>query len=204
MNRAHRPIHLDLPGSAEVERRLVHGAGTLIPVIYLVGLVTWRQLRWIVGIGLIVALLLEAIRLLVGLDWVVFDRLTRGYEESNLAGYALYLIGIAVVAIGFSPSIAVPAILMLTIGDPIVGLLGSNELRTVKRPLALASMFVISFLLAVPFVTVIAAVVGGTVAMMADGIKPVIAGHVIDDNLTIPIGTAIAMYATQTIGFAGF
>ena len=106
--------------SGELERRLVHAAGTVIPAPYLAGLLTWEQTRWVVGAGLVAALALEGLRLSVGVDWIIFERLTRRYEESHLAGYALYLVGI-VVALGFEPAVSIPAILMLTVADPIAG-----------------------------------------------------------------------------------
>ncbi len=48
--------------------------------------------------ALVVVCVLEAVRLTTGLDWVVYDRLTREYEQDNPAGYALYIVGIAIVA----------------------------------------------------------------------------------------------------------
>lgn len=188
---------IDLPPSGEVMRRLIHSAGTAIPAAYLTNLVTWEQVQAATVAGVVAALLLELVRLLIGLEWVVFDRLTRGYEESNLAGYALYLIGLATVAVTFDPRIAVPAMLMLTIGDPIIGLLGSNELRTVKRPVVLVAMFIISFILAIPLVTIPVGIAGASVSTVADGVKPTVNGHVIDDNLTIPLGAATAMHLVR-------
>ncbi len=43
--------------------------------------------------GAVVVCVLEAVRLSTGLDWVVYDRLTREYEQDNVAGYALYTSG---------------------------------------------------------------------------------------------------------------
>jgi dolichol kinase len=60
-------------------------------------------------------------------------------------------------------------------------------------------MFLVCFALAVPFLTavlplpigVVAAAVGAAGATLADGVKPVVAGYVIDDNLTIPPAAAV-------------
>lgn len=180
--------------SGEVKRRVVHSAGTAVPAAYLLGFLTWDQTRLVLGLAVVVGLVLEGLRLTVGLDWAIFDRLTRGYESSNLAGYALYLLGAAGAAFAFEPSVAVPAILMLTIADPISGLLGSDELKPVKSPHVLAVTYGVCLGLAVPFVPVAAAAAGAAAATVADGIKPVIAGYVIDDNVTIPIGAAVVMF----------
>lgn len=179
---------------AEVQRRLVHASGTGVPGLYLLDIATWRQVAWLALGCAVVALVLEAIRLFVGLDWSIYDRLTREYEQDNLAGYALYMIGMAVVAWTFDPQVAVPAILMLTIGDPISGLLGSGELRDTKRSHVLVVMFAVCLVLAVPFVWLPAAILGAAAATFADGVKPVIAGYVIDDNITIPVLSAGAMF----------
>jgi dolichol kinase len=180
----------------EVARRLVHASGTLVPVTYLLlAPVTWTVVRAFLVVGTVAAFVLETVRLLVGLDWVVFDRLTREYEQDNPAGYALYAVGMCAVALAFEPRIAIPAMLMLTIADPISGLLSSGELKTAKQTFVLLVTFGVSTFLASPFVPPLAAVLGGLAATLADGVKPVVAGHVVDDNLTIPVGAGVAMYA---------
>ncbi|EMA55053.1 MULTISPECIES: hypothetical protein [Halococcus] len=188
---------------SEVGRRAVHVSGTLLPVAYLADFVTYRQFRWLILAGAVVALCLEAIRLLVGLDWRLYDALTREYEQDNIAGYALYMIGATAVAFAFEPRVALPAILMLTIADPISGLLGSGELRTAKEASVLAITFLICFAIAIPFVPAVPAVLGGIAATIADGVKPVVRGYVIDDNLTIPIAAAAAIEAGLVVGIEG-
>ncbi len=180
--------------SGEVKRRLVHVSGTGLPALYLLGLLTWEQLRWLLLLGSAVALVLEIIRLLVGLDWQIYDELTRSYEQDNLAGYALYFFGMTATAWVFEPRIAIPAMLMLTIADPISGLIGSGELG-VKAVHTLLVTFAVCVLIAsVLGLPLPAAILGAVAATLADGVKPVIAGYVIDDNLTIPIGAAVAIF----------
>ncbi|WP_415379556.1 dolichol kinase [Halosimplex sp. TS25] len=179
----------------EIVRRLVHASGTAVPLSYLlVAEITWRHIQVLLVAGLMVAFVLEVIRLIVGLDWRIYEKLTREYEQDNLAGYFLAVFGMTVVALVFEPEIAVPALLMLTIADPVSGLLGSGELRTAKDVSVLLVTFAVATLLAVPFVPPVAAVLGGVAATVADGIKPVIRGYVIDDNLTIPVAGAVAMF----------
>ena len=184
----------------EIARRLVHASGTGLPALYVLGWATWFQVAVLFALGAGVALVLEAVRLYVGIEWVVYDHLTREYEQENLAGYALYFISSTVVAFAVDPQIAVPAILMLTIGDPISGVLGSGELKKSKEAFVLLVMFGVCTALASPFVPPLAAVLGGVAATLADGFKPVIATYVIDDNLTIPPAAAIAMTVGLQIG----
>lgn len=194
----------------EVARRAVHASGATIPLAYVLGqrsdlyTVPWHDVRLLLVGGILLALALEAVRLLVGLEWVVFEKLTRHYEQDNLAGYALYVIGGGVAGLLFPAQVAVPAMLMLTLGDPVSGLLGSGELRTVKQPRVLATMFVVCAALAWPFLPLAAVVAAALAATLADGVKPRVRGYVVDDNLTIPLAASLAAWlalvATGEIG----
>ncbi|MFT4891716.1 MAG: dolichol kinase [Halobacteriales archaeon] len=171
----------------EVARRLVHASGAIVPLSWAFDVLAWPQVRILLIAGSILALALEFARIVIGVEWIVYDVLTREYEENNLAGYALYVLGGSIAGLLFRPEIAVPAMLMLTIGDPVSGLLGSDELRTVKRPHVLATMFVVSLALAWSFLPPVPAGAAALAATLADGVKPVVATYVVDDNLSIPL-----------------
>jgi dolichol kinase len=179
---------------SEVKRRLVHVAGTGYPAIFLLGLVDYDQLRALLVVSSVVALVLEAIRLFVGLEWRIFDELTREYEQDNLAGYALYMFGMTAAALAFQPKVAIPAMLMLTIADPISGLVGSGELGVKATHTLLLTFGVCALIASLSGLPALVAFLGALAATLADGAKPVIAGYVVDDNLTIPIGAAVAMH----------
>lgn len=179
---------------SEVKRRLVHVAGTGYPALFLLDLVSYGQLRLLLVASSVVALALEVLRLFVGLDWRVFDELTREYEQENVAGYALYLFGMTAAALAFEPRVAVPAMLMLTIADPISGLASSGELGVKATHTLLLTFGVCMLITSLSGLPVVAAVVGALAATLADGMKPVVAGYVVDDNLTIPVGSAVAMW----------
>ena len=184
----------------EVARRLVHVTGAAVPLGYLLGggLMSWRVVQLFLAVALVLVVLLEFLRLSVGLDWAIYERLTREYEQNNPAGYALYIVGMAAVAgavsVGLPVDVAVSAMLMLAIGDPISGLLGSTDAGSVKQLWVLLVMFGVCTLLAAPFVSTAAAVLGGVAATFADGVKPRVAGYVVDDNFSIPVFGAIAMW----------
>ncbi|SDJ67006.1 Dolichol kinase [Halovenus aranensis] len=181
--------------AGELARRLVHASGSVLPLVYLTNVGTWPQTQALFVTGAAVALALEALRHTGRIDWRIYDYLIREYEADNVAAYALYMLSSAAVVLLFEPSIAVPAVFMLTVGDPISGLVAGNDFRRVKRPRALAAMFLTSAALAAPFhpETLLAVVLGGVGATVADGYKPVIRTYVIDDNLTIPPVGAAAM-----------
>ena len=192
--------------SLELGRRLVHASGATIPGAYLLdrhvletGLVTWRVVQAVAVAGLLATAVLEFLRLSGTLEHPIYDRLTREYEQDKVAGYALYVLSGTAVVLVFEPQIAVPALFMLTLGDPVSGLLSTGELRTVKRPRVLAGMFLVSLALAYPFVGAVAAVAGALGAMLADGVKPTVGDYVVDDNLTIPIAASIPMWVVLAV-----
>jgi dolichol kinase len=173
-----------------------------LPLLYLLGFVTWQQFGWVMlGLSAVVSVL-EALRLFVGLDWQIYDELTRAYEQTNVAGYALYIFSMTAVTLVFSPAVAIPGMLMLAIGDPVSGLLGTTrEAGERKRVTTLAAMFLVCLGLAAPFLVPaaglfvggVAAVAGALGATLADGVKPVVAGYVVDDNLSIPPTACVAI-----------
>ncbi|WP_254840281.1 dolichol kinase [Natronomonas marina] len=192
--------------SLELGRRLVHASGAVIPGAYLLdehvlgtGLVTWRVVQAVAVAGLVATAALEAARLSGALEHPIYDRLTREYEQDKVAGYALYVLSGTVVVLLFDPRIAVPALFMLMLGDPVSGILSTGELRTIKRPRVLVGMFLVSLVLAYPFVGPVAAVAGALGAMLADGVKPTVGDYVVDDNLTIPIAAAIPMWVALAV-----
>jgi dolichol kinase len=181
----------------ELRRRAVHASGSVLPLAYLldaelgVGLLTWERLRWLLVLGTLCVAVLELLRLTGRVEWRIFDALTREYEQDNVAGYALYAVGMTVAAWAFRPEVALAAMFMLTVGDPVSGLLSSGALS--KKGPVLAVMFAVCGLIALPLVAPRAALAGAFAATVADGFKPVVAGYVIDDNLTIPVGGGAAM-----------
>ncbi|MGM0604134.1 MAG: dolichol kinase [Halobacteriota archaeon] len=185
----------------ELGRRAVHASGVGIPLVYLLGLATWVQVRYLLCFVTAIVFALEFLRLVVGLNHAIYDRLTREYERDSIAGYALYMVGLSAVGLVFTPTVAIPGMLMLTIGDPISGALGSNGPHEHKSARVWVAMFVVCFGLAAPIVV---GAVGGTIAIVAaaagalggtiaDCVKPIVGGVAIDDNLTIPTAAAIAI-----------
>jgi len=191
----------------EIGRRLVHASGAVVPGAYVLdarllesGLLTWSAVQAFAAVGLLVAAGLEIARLYGGLEHAIYDRLTREYEHDTVAGYALYALGVTITVFAFEPTVAVPAFFMLTLGDQVSGMLSTGELRPIARPRVLIGMFVVCLLLAFPFVPLLAAVAGALGATVADGVKPMMWGYVVDDNLTIPLFAAAAMQAALALG----
>lgn len=184
---------------SELGRRFVHVSGSVIPLAALAG-VEWFIVKWVVLLGAATALVLEVLRLTGTVEWWLFDRLTRDYEWRSIAGYAWYAIGFAVVAWAFDPLIAIAAMLMLSVGDPVSGLMATGK-TGVKRAPVLAATFGVCLSIAVLLeITLLAAVVGATVATLADGVTLKIGDRYIDDNIAIPVGAGTAMWLVVTFG----
>jgi len=189
---------------SEYGRRAIHASGVGMPVTYLLDILTWIELRYFMLVVTGIVFTLEFLRLVVGLTHRLYDEITRPYEQHAVAGYALYMLSMTTVAVLFGPSVTIPAMLMLILGDPISGELGNNAADEHKRPAVVAATFGVCWLLAVPFtvagstlgVGVAAAVVGAAFGAVADGIKPVVRGVAVDDNLTIPPVAAVGIAAT--------
>lgn len=185
----------------ELKRRLVHSSGSGLVVLYLLadyvelGL-TWSRFRVLMLVLAVGTLGLEFLRLRVGLDWSIYDTLTREYEQDQLAGYGLYMISMTVVVLLFQPKIALPAMLMLALGDPVSGAVSDDTLKRIKSAKVLVTMFVVSAIIATPFLyeqplAVVAAAFG---AAVADGVTLKIGDYIVDDNLTIPIYAGVLAY----------
>lgn len=189
----------------ELKRRLVHASGAGPPLLYLashslpaVPAVAWAHLGYFyVALSLLVVVL-EVGRLGGWFDWWIYDRLTREYERENLAAYALFVFSSTVVVLVFEDYVALPAVLILALVDPVSGYLGGSELQDVKRTSVLLVTFGFSVLIASFFVGPIPAVLGGAAATLADGVKPAVRGYVLDDDLTMAPAAAIAMAAGTT------
>ena len=184
---------------SELGRRLVHVSGTTIPVLYLLEVLRWTQVKYLLLAAAVIALVLEGLRLSGHLDVWVYQRFTRDYEQERVAGYALALVGAAITGWLFEPFVAVPALLMLTIADPVSGVL-SRDTLAIKQGFVLLATFgiclAIASLLRVPFWPALA---GAGAATLADGVKPSVGGRVLDDNLTIPVFAAVAMQVVLVV-----
>jgi len=185
---------------SELDRRLVHASGAVVPGAFLAGVVPWAAVRWFLVAASVLAAVLEVLRLYGHVSWWVYDRLTREYEQENVAGYALYTFSWTATAWLFDPAIAVPAMLMLAFGDPASGLLSRGGGLEMKAGWVLLATFgiclAIASLLDVPLIP---AVAGALAATLADGATPVVRGYVVDDNASIPLGAAVAMWAVLAV-----
>lgn len=193
----------------EVRRKLIHLTGLSVPLsILILGRIYTAAL---IALALAVALLIEAGRLTgrVRLPAV------REQEQAKVAGYIYYIFGSLITVIIFQPMIAVAAMLMLSLGDAVSGLVGSVlENSNVRgctdgwrvKPLPIvAGMFLAclaigylsSGITRLPFQVYLAGAVGAT---LADAVAIVFCHRGLDDNLTIPLFAGALMSAALLVG----
>jgi len=184
---------------SEVGRRLVHASGAVLPGAFLAGLLSWEAVRWLLVVGAVCTVVLEALRLSGYVSWWIFDALTRDYEQDNPAGYALYELSWTATAWLFAPSPRRardadararrprqwPALPRGTRRQAGVGAARdvrhlSGHRQPARRPAR-------------------GGVAGALVATFADGATPVVRGYVIDDNATIPLGAGAAMWVVLAV-----
>jgi dolichol kinase len=194
----------------ELHRKAVHAAGSLIPIAYYF---TDKQTT-IIGLAIINAILLivEWQRLAgkIRLPEIVL----RPHEKEQVGAYIYFQIAALISVIFFEKTIAVAAILMLSLGDTASGLSGallnegnvrhSRKKFTVK-PLPIVSvMFAVSVLIGFIMVRLPLAhdmkyhsffsyVAGALGATLGDAVPLRVQGKPIDDNLLIPLLAGIFM-----------
>jgi len=166
----------------------------LIPLSWLVVGVPWRWVQYFLLAGLALGVVLESLRLSGRADWRIFRALIREYERENPAGYFLYAVGMTVTGLVFPPLVAAPAMLMLTLADPFSGLLYAGGLGRKPAPVIALTFLACLSIAVLADVPLVPAALGALAAALADGATPVIRGYVIDDNATIPIVAAAAMW----------
>lgn len=174
-----------------LNRRVAHASGGCIPLAYELRWIEWRTLQIVVAVLAVAAIAVETLRLSVGFRVRIHDFVVRADEENRVASYVYYWSSLAVVVTVFAPAVAVPSYGMLAIGDPISGIVGSGELRRIKRPAALAAMFTVCSLVAVAFLPLRTALAMALGATVADGVKPSLGSYVVDDNLSVPVLAAL-------------
>ncbi len=180
-------------------RRLAHVSGVTVPGLYLANLIEWGTVKYLVAAGAALAVVLELVRLFAGLDWVVYDRLTREYEQDNPAGYALAVVSAAIVGWTFQPAIAVAAYLLLGIADPLAGVLSEAEGPDTRKSAGVMMVtFVVCVLIGLPFLPPRAVFPVAAVVVAADALKPRVYGYVIDDNVSIPVGAGVTGWLLVT------
>lgn len=191
--------------SRELRRKAFHITGSLIPVGYYFAS---RETAVIVlSSANAFFLLIEWLRLRGRINFpTTLQALLRQHEEKNVAGYIYFQIAALLSILIFDKTIAIAALLMLSIGDTAAGLAGAmikggnvrnNEIKTVKHPLIMFVMFAVCIAIGLVLSSLPSAdmkylsfkvyAAGALGATLGDSVPIRIMGKSIDDNLAIPL-----------------
>jgi dolichol kinase len=186
----------------EFRRKLIHITGMSVPASILVFGRIYTSIM--IAVALAVAFALEAGRLRGRINLPA----VRDHEQEKVAGYIYYIFGSLVTVILFRPMIAVTAMLMLSLGDAVSGIVGSvlmnanvrahNERWRFKPFPIVVSMFLAclaigyfsSGITRLPWEVYLLGALGATVA---DSMALFVRNRGLDDNLTIPIFSGFMM-----------
>lgn len=127
----------------------------------------------------------------------------RPEEQKHLTGATYFLIGATITSVAFSRNVAALAIMFLAFGDPAAAVIGTWRLRT--KPLERMREGNLACLVACAVIAVVMNVTTQEPGLLAAEVGAVF-GTVfqafpwrVNDNLTIPIGSAAAMLLTGMI-----
>jgi dolichol kinase len=198
--------------SKEILRKSIHLTGMLFPVIYYFT-DRFTILFWL-SLIVIVTLQFEWMRLRGYISYPVV--LLRPSEEHTVAGYVYSITAAFIVIALFPKTIAIAAITMAVLGDFSSGIAGAvwgkkSDVRQMRLPIKPAPIMLVILLVsfstgylaahapglaALPIYSVALGALGAT---LADGIPWQIGRHVLNDNLTIPLVSAVLMLVSSGI-----
>lgn len=183
----------------EIGRRLVHSSGIIFPILYYF-LLDRIEIVALLCMAVLIATILEFLRIKKGYDNVIFDNLTRDYESDKLAGYHLYLVGMLVASVFYQPVIAMSSMVMVAVCDPIGGILGNTQQDQSKSVWVLLSVILSGWIVSTPIIlysygvntSILLGLVVGVGTGLSDFRKLSVKGYIIDDNLLIPVVSGLA------------
>lgn len=195
----------------EMRRKAIHLSGLTVPLglIFLGPEITAGA----IALAMAASLLLEGQRLKgkIRLPEV------RDHEETKVASYIYYMAGSLLAVLLFSPMIALTAMLFLTLGDTVSGLVGSilkncdvrgmparaGRVRIKPLPVVAATFlaclligYLACGLTGLSFPVYLA---GAAAATFADGVAIIIRDRSLDDNFTIPVFSGALMSVVALI-----
>lgn len=203
--------------SHELQRKAIHLAGSLIPIVY------YFLDRRTAILGL---LIINAI--LISIEWLRLSGriefpgvLLRPHEKKQVAAYVYFQMAALLSVMIFDKTIAIAALLMLAIGDTASGLAGAilrggdirnnNSNKMAVKPLPImAVMFAVCFLIGLVLVRLPPAadmvilsfpvyIAGAIGATLGDAMPLRVQGRPVDDNLIIPLLSGAFMSVFRVI-----
>lgn len=182
---------LPLPEKLSPARKALHLSGIVIPLIYL--LTDRATVLAVTLLFLVLTVVVEWLRIKGRLNWSFLQKHLKQSEAKRPTGSFFYLVSCLATILLFDRIIAIASICVLCIADPLSSIIGSLSRR---KPLLGKSVegsvtFFLSSLAILHFFSFpLPAVIGASLAATA---AEVLSSKFFDDNLSIPIITALAL-----------
>jgi dolichol kinase len=172
-------------------RKLFHLTGSIIAVVYLL---TDKQAALIVtAASFVVDIVLKILRIKGIMNVTFIENNMKKEESKRLSGSFFYILSGLITILFFAKNIAVSSLFILSIADPLSSLIGSRfgRVRFLGKSLeGTMTFFAVAFLILRVFsFSIPIAASGATIAALTE----LFSTRFIDDNLSIPLGTALAM-----------
>ncbi len=180
----------------ELRRKSVHLIGLIVPIFYL--FIERHQAVIAVGALVVIALLIELLKFrwpsFRVVFYEVFTPLLRSHERNGaVTGATYFLIGVFLPILLFPKILAIVCIFFMILGDMAAALIGKKWGRTKlfsrKSLEGSLACFLVCILIALVKFNPAVAVIGALVATMVEVLPTKI-----DDNLTMPLFSGLAMY----------
>ena len=189
----------------EILRKIVHISSLIVPLSYLFFIVDKESMLTYILIAINIAFLIEISRIKFSNFQNIFNKyfglMLRGEEKNGkITGATWMLLGWFTTILLFPIDIAVAALIFLSIGDAIAGLIGKTfpiykvKDKTISGTLAGIIVCVSSVLILNPSLPLCIIIIGAVSAMFIE-LLPL----PLDDNLTIPNFSGIVMFFADYI-----
>ncbi len=188
----------------KMRRNIMHMLLGLL-ILYIARHYFWN-VRWILFAALIVGMLVSLLSLRFKLPFVYF--MLKKFEKPQYIrkfpgkGALFFIAGCLLVLKFFPKSMALASIALLTFADPIASISGlvfgrfsyRKPFNTLKKIEGTIVGFAVGFFVASFFVSYTEAIAASIAAMIAEALTLRLGGDFVDDNITVPLAAATAMY----------
>jgi len=174
-----------------VLRKLFHFSGIVIPLTYF--LTDKKSALFLAAGVLVLDIILETMRIKGHFKLAFIERNMKESEDKRLSGTFFYMLSSLATIAFFEKTVALSVLCILCTADPLSSLAGTKfgRVRLLGKSLeGTVTFFVVSFFILRLFAFATpAALAGATVACLTE----LFSSRIIDDNLSIPLVTALAL-----------
>jgi dolichol kinase len=192
----------------EIWRKLIHLGSAAFPIAY--WLTNQTVMLWVLVPLAVIAVGAETLRHLRPGFRAFIDRwlgrLLRRAEDHTLTGATCVTLGALLSIVLFDKPIAIAVLLFLSVSDALASLVGIRfgRIRIGNKTLEGSAIFLVSAVAIALLVlrsAPLVAVLGAAVATVVEALPLKIAGHKLDDNLTIPlVGGGVMTLLQEVLG----